>query len=100
MPVAPNLLARDFSAQRPDERWVTDITYVWTQTGWAYLAATLDLFSRSSSAGRSVPPCRCALSMRRFRNAVPPQVSFIFPIAAFSTPATTTGLRWLSWTSP
>lgn len=46
-PVEPNLLARDFQAQRPDERWVTDITYIWTQAGWVYLAAILDLFSRS-----------------------------------------------------
>jgi len=46
-PVAPNLLARDFKAQRPNERWVTDITYVWTESGWVYLAAILDLFSRA-----------------------------------------------------
>jgi putative transposase len=46
-PVAPNLLARDFAAQRPNERWVTDITYVWTSAGWVYLAAILDLFSRA-----------------------------------------------------
>lgn len=46
-PVAPNVLARDFHAKRPDERWVTDITYVWTQSGWVYLAAILDLFSRA-----------------------------------------------------
>jgi putative transposase len=45
-PVAPNELARDFQARRPNERWVTDITYVWTDQGWAYLAAILDLFSR------------------------------------------------------
>jgi putative transposase len=46
-PVAPNLLARDFDAQRPNERWVTDITYVATDAGWVYLAVILDLFSRS-----------------------------------------------------
>jgi putative transposase len=46
-PVAPNELARDFTATRPNERWVTDITYVWTDEGWAYLAAILDLFSRA-----------------------------------------------------
>jgi putative transposase len=46
-PVAPNELARDFTAQRPNERWVTDITYVWTDEGWAYVAAILDLYSRS-----------------------------------------------------
>jgi transposase InsO family protein len=46
-PVAANALARDFSASRPDERWVTDITYVWTDEGWCYLAVLLDLFSRA-----------------------------------------------------
>ena len=45
--VEPNLLARDFDARRPDERWVTDITYVATENGWVYLAAILDLFSRA-----------------------------------------------------
>jgi len=45
-PVAPNELARDFTATRPNERWVTDITYVWTDQGWAYVAIILDLFSR------------------------------------------------------
>jgi len=44
---APNELARDFTATRPNERWVTDITYVWTHEGWAYVAAILDLFSRA-----------------------------------------------------
>jgi transposase InsO family protein len=46
-PVARNKLARDFGATRPNERWVTDITYVWTDEGWAYLAAIIDLYSRS-----------------------------------------------------
>ena len=45
--VAPNELNRDFAAKRPNERWVTDITYVWTDEGWAYLAVILDLFSRA-----------------------------------------------------
>jgi putative transposase len=44
---APNDLARDFTATRPNERWVTDITYVWTDEGWVYLAVLLDLFSRA-----------------------------------------------------
>ncbi len=43
---AKNILDRDFTASKPDERWVTDITYVWTEEGWCYLAAILDLFSR------------------------------------------------------
>jgi transposase InsO family protein len=44
---APNVLDRLFGASRPDERWVTDITYLWTQQGWCYLAVVLDLFSRA-----------------------------------------------------
>jgi transposase InsO family protein len=46
-PVVGNSLARDFSASRPNERWVTDISYVWTDEGWCYLAVILDLFSRA-----------------------------------------------------
>ena len=45
-PIAPNVLARNFSANRPDQVWVTDITFLWTQQGWLYLAAILDLYSR------------------------------------------------------
>jgi putative transposase len=43
---APNLLARDFSASRPNEKWVADVTYVPTREGWLLLAVVLDLFSR------------------------------------------------------
>jgi putative transposase len=46
-PVVGNTLARDFSASRPNERWVTDISYVWTDEGWCYLTVILDLFSRA-----------------------------------------------------
>jgi transposase InsO family protein len=45
--VAPNTLARDFTATKPNERWVTDISYIWTDEGWCYLATILDLFSRA-----------------------------------------------------
>jgi len=45
-PVAPNLLKRDFVAQRPNQKWLSDITYIPTQEGWLYLAVVLDLFSR------------------------------------------------------
>lgn len=43
---APNVLNRDFTAQRPNQKWVTDITYLPTAVGWVYLAVVLDLFSR------------------------------------------------------
>jgi len=45
-PVAPNRLARQFTAAVPDRVWVTDITYLATVEGWLYLAVVLDLFSR------------------------------------------------------
>jgi transposase InsO family protein len=45
--VEPNVLDRRFCASRPNERWVTDISYVWTAEGWCYLAAIIDLFSRT-----------------------------------------------------
>lgn len=46
LPVAPNRLSQDFQAQGPNEKWLTDITYIPTAEGWLYLAAIMDLFSR------------------------------------------------------
>lgn len=46
LPVADNLLARQFEAETPNRRWTADITYVCTSEGWLYLAVILDLFSR------------------------------------------------------
>lgn len=46
LPIAPNRLNRDFSAERPNEKWVADITYIDTTEGWLYLALVLDVFSR------------------------------------------------------
>jgi transposase InsO family protein len=43
---APNLLKRDFTTDRPDHKWLSDITYISTQEGWLYLAAILDLYTR------------------------------------------------------
>ena len=45
-PVAENLLARDFTATGPNERWTGDVTYLRTPQGWLYLAIILDLYSR------------------------------------------------------
>ncbi|QHO79876.1 IS3 family transposase [Enterobacter hormaechei] len=44
--VSPNRLQRQFNPDAPDERWVTDITYIRTHEGWLYLAVIVDLFSR------------------------------------------------------
>ena len=44
LPVAENVLNREFAAERPNQKWVSDITYVWTEEGWLYLAGMLDLY--------------------------------------------------------
>ena len=46
LPIAKNLLQRDFSASKPNEKWVGDLTYIPTDEGWLYLAVVIDLFSR------------------------------------------------------
>jgi putative transposase len=43
---ARNLLEQDFSAETTNERWASDITYLWTGQGWLYLAVVMDLYSR------------------------------------------------------
>jgi putative transposase len=45
LPIAPNLIARDFTATAPNRVWLADITYIPTAEGWLYLAAVMDLFS-------------------------------------------------------
>jgi putative transposase len=44
--VAPNVLDRQFTATRPNQRWIADFTYIWTAEGWLYVAGVIDLFSR------------------------------------------------------
>jgi putative transposase len=44
--IAHNLLNRNFEADRPNQKWVVDISYIWTREGWLYLAVVLDLHSR------------------------------------------------------
>ena len=46
LPVAPNLLDRQFEVQTADTVWCADITYLWTMQGWLYLAVIIDLYSR------------------------------------------------------
>jgi putative transposase len=44
--IAPNVLGRQFMAERPNSKWIADFTYIWTAEGWLYVAAVVDLFSR------------------------------------------------------
>lgn len=69
---APNLLNRDFSAKRPNERWVADLTYVWIGTRWSYLAVVIDLYSRAvvgwsldTSLHTALPIAALEMALRR-----------------------------------
>jgi transposase InsO family protein len=47
LPVAENLLNREFTAEKPNQKWVSDITYIPTDEGWLYLAGVMDLCGRA-----------------------------------------------------
>ena len=55
LPVAPNLLDRNFTPAAPNQAWTADLTYIWTGEGWLYLAVVLDLFNREV-VGWSIKP--------------------------------------------
>ncbi len=69
-PVAPNLLKRDFSAERPDQKWLTDITYIPTLEGWLYLAAILDMYSRRIVGWAMAKRMTSALTIQAFKMAI------------------------------
>ena len=46
LPVAPNIVERNFSPEAPNRLWSADLTYLWTDEGWLYLAVVIDLFNR------------------------------------------------------
>ena len=58
---APNVLAQDFTASKPNEKWLADITYIDTAEGWLYLALVLDLFARSIVGWSMAPHMRAEL---------------------------------------
>jgi len=45
-PIAPNIIDGDFTAEGPAKKWSVDISYIWTNEGWLYLAVVMDLYSR------------------------------------------------------
>ena len=55
LPVADNLLARNFTPTAPNRVWTSDITYLWTEEGWLYLAVVLELFN-CEVVGWSIKP--------------------------------------------
>lgn len=81
LPVAPNVLNRDFSAGAPNQKWCGDISYIWTAEGWLYLAVVIDLYSRAI-IGWSIQPTMTrqlvcdALTMALWRRQFPRGVLF------------------------
>jgi transposase InsO family protein len=76
-PVAPNLLNGNFTAERPDEKWLADISYIPTAEGWLYLAVIMDLFTRrivgwSMAARMTSPLVEVALKMALQQRQPPP----------------------------
>lgn len=75
-PVAPDRLEQDFHATAPNQKWTSDITYVWTDEGWLYLAVVMDFYSRAivgwSMHRRMTQQLACdALIMALFRRGFP-----------------------------
>lgn len=76
LPVAPNRLNQDFTAIAPNRKWVGDITYLWTDEGWLYLAVVIDLYSRLvvgwAMSERMTAALACeALTMALWRRKMP-----------------------------
>jgi len=69
-PVAPNVLQREFEAERPNEKWLADITYIATEEGWLYLAVTLDLYSRRVVGWAMSDRMTSELTLKALRMAV------------------------------
>lgn len=74
--VPANLLDRQFIAERPNQKWIADFTYLWTAEGWLYVAAVIDLFLRrvvgwSMSAAMTAQLVTDALLMAVWRRGKP-----------------------------
>ena len=70
LPIAENLLDRDFTATRHNQKWVSDITYIRTSEGWLYLAVVIDLFSRKIVGWSMADHMRVDLVLDAFNMAV------------------------------
>ncbi len=82
LPIAKNVLDRDFTTTEPDRAWVADLTYIWTTEGWLYLAVIIDLFSRRVVGWSMAEHLRTELVLTALEAAlgqrVPSQNGFVF----------------------
>jgi putative transposase len=70
LPIAPNLLGRNFAATAPSRIWLADITYIETDQGWLYLAAVLDLYSRRIVGWATADHLRTDLPLAALKMAI------------------------------
>lgn len=70
LPVAENVLDRRFEPVAPNQAWVSDITYIRTRTGWLYLAAVLDLYSRKIVGWAMAPTMPASLVCTALQMAI------------------------------
>ncbi len=70
LPIAANLLDRNFVAEKPDQVWLADITYIPTGEGWLYLAVILDRFTRKIVGWAMREHMRAELTMAALTMAV------------------------------
>jgi putative transposase len=83
LPIAPNLLNRNFTVAAPNQAWTGDITYIQTEEGWLFLAVVIDLFSRRVVGWSLQPDMRCdlvidALEMAWFQRSPNSKTKMIF----------------------
>ncbi|MGR3280110.1 IS3 family transposase [Acaryochloris marina NIES-2412] len=82
LPIAHNILSRDFKTTEPDRAWVADMTYIWTSEGWLYLAVIIDLFSRRVVGWSMAEHMRTALVLNALKAAlgqrIPSQAGLLF----------------------
>lgn len=69
-PVYDNLLTQQFETDAPNKVWVSDITYIWTEEGWVYLATVLDLYSRKIVGWNMADNMRTDLPLMALKKAI------------------------------
>jgi len=70
LPIAENILNRQFNPAKPNQAWTSDITYIHTRTGWLYLAVVMDLYSRKIIGWATSATMHTELVSRALRMAI------------------------------
>jgi transposase InsO family protein len=85
LPIAPNLLDRNFTTTAPNRIWLADITYIETDQGWLYLATVLDLYSRKIVGWAMCDHLRADLPLAALQMAI--SGGYLAPTSRALTPA-------------